>query len=327
MTVLQIVLALVVALFIVVGLYRYRIVHHKTSNKSHEDFSGVLYQVGKSVVAYQGASEAKENNKRTLVCMHGWLEDHRYFSDLYTSDDGELIFINSCDYHAPVKGQEILNASWQTKNPYPECTIEYDAAVLIQAVKNLASHDEILLHGHSRGGAVVTEAIKQAPELFANATVILEAAILPEAPVSKTHKLPKVVDFMVSKAILFVLPFVTHHLAKKGMAYGQIKKMGPVNDRKTHLIKNMFSSAKSASVLLRNVENMVQWPMQNKMSVLENVKRGYILVGARDAVLSRRLMLKSAHKSIGNMQVVQTKDSNHFISLEIPSQVKSLQFN
>jgi alpha-beta hydrolase superfamily lysophospholipase len=61
----------------------------------------------------------------------------------------------------------------QREPPYEHHTIKDDVAVVIQAVKHLANTDELLLHGHSRGGAVVLEAIKQNPDLFKNAKVLL----------------------------------------------------------------------------------------------------------------------------------------------------------
>ncbi len=323
----QFVVALSALMFISISVYRYRILHFKTPHKNHEEYCGELYAVGKSVVAYKKASQQEGEKPRTIICMHGWLEDHRYFSELYKPQDGELIFINSCDYHAPVKNKPIKNASWQALIPFDECTIEYDAAVLIQAVENLSSHHNILLHGHSRGGAVVIEAIKQAPQLFAEAQVILEAPILPEAPVSKFHNLPKWLDIMASKAILLVFPFLVYRLAKSELSYSTIKKMGPVNERKTHLLQGLLFSAKSAGVLMRNVKNMLSWPLQNRMDILGNVKGGYILLGARDSVLSKRLMLRSANRAGSHLQVIQTKNSSHFISLDIPSEIKSLDLS
>ncbi len=326
MTQFQSIFSLIIGTAICIHLFRLRLINSKTQAKNHEDFSGELLQVGKSVVAYQKADESVTTNKQTIVCMHGWLEDHRYFSELYTSKDAELIFINSCDYHVPNKNRAPVEANWQSANPYPECTIEYDAAVLIMAVKHLASHSEILLHGHSRGGAVVIEAIKQAPELFADAQVILEAPILPEAPIGSQYR-SKLVTAVVSKVIMYVFPFVAFVLAKKGLPSSAINKMGPLNERKSHLLNGLFFSATSAGVLMRNLKNMMDWPLQNKMTLLDNIQNGCILVGSSDSVLSRRLMMNSANKNKGNIEVIQTKQSSHFISLDIPEQVKTLNFS
>jgi len=322
----QIISALVIAIAICVHLYRLHLLSILTQSKNHEDFSGQLLQVGKSVVAYQKEDESLTTNKQTIVCMHGWLEDHRYFSEIYTPKDAELIFINSCDYHGPNKDITPVDATWQTANPFPECTIEYDAAVLIMAVKNLASHKKILLHGHSRGGAVVIEAVKQAPELFAQTQVILEAPILPEAPVG-VQTPSKIINAIASKVTMYIFPFVANVLSKKGLPSFVLKGMGPLTPRKSHLLKGLFYSAKSASVLMANMKNMMDWPLQNKMTLLDNIKGGHILVGSSDSVLSRRLMIKSINKNKGNLTVVHTKHSSHFISLDIPEQVSRLNFS
>ncbi len=335
----QIICALVVGIAICIHLFRLRLLSIKTQPKNHEDFFGQLLQVGKSVVAYQKEDDSLTTNKQTIVCMPGWLEDHRYFSEIYTPKDAELIFINSCDYHGPSKDKTPVKVQWQINIPYPECTIEYDAAVLIMAVKNLASHKKVLLHGHCRGGAVVIEAVKQAPELFSQAQVILEAPILPEAPVgvqtpSKFINGPvgvqtpsKIINALVSKVIMYTFPFVAHALAKKGLPTSLLKNMGPLNSRKSHLLKGLFFSAKSAAVLMKNMDNMMDWPLQNKMSLLDNIKGGHILLGSSDSVLSRRLMIRSIHKNKGNLNIVNTKHSSHFISLDIPEQVSTLNFS
>jgi len=322
----QIISALMVGIAICIHLVRVRILNIKTPAKNHEVFSGQLLQVGKSVVAYQKEDDSLTTNKQTIVCMHGWLEDHRYFSEIYTPKDAELIFINSCDYHSPNKDKTPVKAQWQTNIPYPDCTIEYDAAVLIMAVKNLASHKKVLLHGHSRGGAVVIEAIKQAPELFSQTRVILEAPILPEAPVC-VQTPSKFINALGSKVIMYTFPFVAHGLAKKGLPKFVIENMGPLNPRKSHLLKGLFFSAKSTAVLMKNLDNMIDWPLQNNMSLLDNIKGGYILLGSCDCVLSRRLMIKSINKNKGNLNVINTKHSSHFISLDIPAQVSRLSFS
>ncbi len=72
---------------------------------------------------------------------------------------------------------------------------------------------------------------------------------------------------------------------------------------------------------------MLVWPLQNKMEILNGVNTGCILVGEKDTILSRRLLLKSASKLKDNIDVIQTQQTGHFISLDIPDQVKTLNFN
>ena len=325
MTQFQVVSLIVVGLMVFIHIVRSIIMRVKNPPKNHQDFTGDLLQVGKSVVAYQAATHPDINSKRTVVCMHGWLEDHRYFAEVYNSAMDELILINSCDYHMPNTAKVASKVDWQTPNPYPECTIEYDAAVLIMAVKNLATSSNIVLHGHSRGGAVVVEAIKQAPELFAQAQVILEAPMLPEATVARTHKLPKMVSRVLSKFAVYIFPFAMFYLSRKQVPTS-ITGEGGDNHNKRILLSGLFFSAKTAGVLVRNFENMLVWPLQNKMDILHGVRAGCILIGEKDTVLSRRLLLKSANKLNDNFKVIQTQKTGHFISLDIPDQVKTLNF-
>lgn len=295
----------------------------ETCIKNHEDFSGDLYQVGHSIVAHVKNTESCH---KTIVCMHGYLEDYRYFTQLYTSNDGELILINSCNYHAANKNITPMKAAWQSENPYERHTIEYDAAVFIQAVKNLANTDELLLHGHSRGGAVVLEAIKQDPELFKNATVILEAPILPEAPIIKVNKHPKALNDLISYIKLYPFPFIMVWLARFGTPNFVLKNVQPMNERKKHLLLGTFNNPKYAKVSLDNIKNMKIWALTNKIDLFDAIKKGYILIGSKDAVLSRQLMLKVANRSKNNITVIESKDSSHFLTLDIPDEVRSLKF-
>jgi hypothetical protein len=110
--------------------------------------------------------------------------------------------------------------------------------VLIQAVKNLASTGELLLRGHSRFGAVVLEAvvleaIKQDQELFKNATVILEAPVLPEAPLIKTNKFTKKFIDLISDIIMYPFPFIVAWLSRFSIPDFALKNIRPMNERKS----------------------------------------------------------------------------------------------
>jgi len=313
----------ILILVICIHLWRKHLLLKETSIKNHEDFTGDLYQVDHSIVAHVKQTTPRH---KTIICMHGYLEDYRYFTQLYTSNDGEIILINSCNYHAANKNITPMKAAWQIENPYEHHTIEHDAAVLIQAVKHLAKTDELLLHGHSRGGAVVLEAIKQNPDLFKNATVILEAPILPEAPIIKANKRPEILNDFISYVIIYSFPFIVAWLAKFGTPKFRFKNVRPMNERKKHLLLGTFNNPKHAKVLLDNIKNMKVWTMTNKVDLFDAIKKGYILIGSKDAVLSRKLMLKVANRSKDNITVIESKDSSHFLTLDIPDQVKSLKF-
>ena len=90
----------VLILVICIHLFRKYLLRKETSIKNHEDFNGDLYHVGHSIMAHVKNTGLCD---KTIICMHGWLEDYRYFTQLYTSNDGEIILINSCDYNAANK--------------------------------------------------------------------------------------------------------------------------------------------------------------------------------------------------------------------------------
>jgi pimeloyl-ACP methyl ester carboxylesterase len=314
----------ILILVICIHLWRKYLLLKETSIKNHEDFNGDLYQVGHSVVAH---IKNTGPSHKTIICMHGWLADYRYFTQLYTAMDGELILINSCSYHPANKNITPVKPAWKIKNPYKKHTIEHDAAVLIQAVKNLASTDELLLHGHSRGGAVVLEAIKQDQELFKNATVILEAPVLPEAPLIKTNKFPKKFNDLISDIIMYPFPFIVAWLSTFGIPNFALNSIQPMNERKKHLILGTWNNHKYIKVLSDNLKDLNAWTLTNKVDLFDSIKKGYILIGSKDDVLSRDLMLKVANKSKKNITVIQSQNSSHFITLDIPEQVKSLKFD
>jgi pimeloyl-ACP methyl ester carboxylesterase len=317
------IIASLLILVFCIHLLRKRLLLQETSIKNHEDLTGDLYQVAHSIVAHVKNTGPSD---KTIVCMHGWLEDYRYFTELYSSKDGDLILINSSDYHAANKNITPIKADWQKKITYERHTIEHDASVLIQAVKSLASTDELLLHGHSRGGAVILEAIKQNQELFKNATVILEAPLLPEAPLDKVNKRPKALNDLISYIIMYLLPFIVTWMAIFGIPNFILKSISPMNERKKHLLLGMMNNHKYAKVLLDNLKNMKEWTLNNKVDLFDGIKKGYILIGSKDDVLSRSLMLKIANRSKDNITVIQSKNSSHFLTLDIPVQVKSLKF-
>jgi pimeloyl-ACP methyl ester carboxylesterase len=185
----------------------------------------------------------------------------------------------------------------------------------------------LVLHGHSRGGAVVLEAIKQDQELFKNATVILEAPVLPEAPLIKTNKFPKKFNDLISDIIMYPFPFIVAWLSTFGIPNFALNSIQPMNERKKHLILGTWNNHKYIKVLSDNLKDLNAWTLTNKVDLFDSIKKGYILIGSKDDVLSRDLMLKVANKSKKNITVIQSQNSSHFITLDIPEQVKSLKFD
>src|SRR5690606_19957716 len=128
-----------------------------------EMFSGRVYTVGKGAVSIRNHSARA---RHTVIGVHGFLENHCYFTQTYKAPDTELILLTCSNYHIPVSGPCPEAAPWEVPIKHLEGTIEYDACILLQVLQNVPSTDRIRIHGHSRGGAVIIEAIRQRPELF-----------------------------------------------------------------------------------------------------------------------------------------------------------------
>lgn len=322
-------LILITLLVAVVHLYRLKLLRTRSTVKNHEPFLGNLYQVGKCVIAHQRASSnsGTKGSDKSILCMHGWLEDHRYFTELYSAHDGELILVNSCDYHAPNTHLTPQPVEWDDPTVYQtyrEGSIEYDAAVLCQAAEALANNKNMLVHGHSRGGAVVLEAAKQRPELFANAEFVLEAAILPEAPIVVGPESPVWLKKLTAQLGLYLFPFMAEVYTKFGVPDFALKGLGPLSERKIRLLKEVYNNPSSIQVSLSNIKSMYEWPLENSTALFNNVPRGTILISETDSVLSRSKMLRSARRNSEHLDIVETTGSSHFISLDIPERLREL---
>ena len=115
--------------------------------------------------------------------MPGFLEDMRYFVDLYRDRDCELILVNNANYHSPFDLRSAEDLDWPA-NPHPVGTLAHDGFIVARAIERLATAPEAVLHGHSRGGAVVLEAARQGDASIATerrvAAALLEAPVLPQ---------------------------------------------------------------------------------------------------------------------------------------------------
>ena len=62
----------------------------------HADFKGEVMHLGSTYIARRPSSNGSD---QTIVCFPGFLEDMRYFQDLYRDSDAELILVNNANYH------------------------------------------------------------------------------------------------------------------------------------------------------------------------------------------------------------------------------------
>lgn len=272
-----------------------------------EMFSGKVYTVGKGAVSVRNHSSKAEY---TVIGVHGFLENHCYFTQSYQDPSTELILITCSNYHIPVSGPMPEPADWEIPIKYLEATIEYDANILIQALVNLPTTNRVRVHAHSRGGAVVLEALRQRPELFEHVEIVLEAPVLPSG---NTHPLITAMLEPVSHGMWpWIIRFINGTPAN---SYGQMF-FGQMNERKKRLLHKMFTATKDHLTIVRNIENIYAWMEKNDHSVYQHMRHGTFLIPKIDRILDRGLMLESALKSPNSVRVIETEASSHFITLD-----------
>ncbi|MFE8070687.1 alpha/beta hydrolase [Marinobacteraceae bacterium S3BR75-40.1] len=272
-----------------------------------EMFSGKVYRVGKAAVSVRNHSGEATH---TVIGVHGFLENHCYFTQTYEAPTTELILLTCNHYHIPVSGPTPEAPSWEIANRYPERTIEYDACVLNQALENLPTTDRVRVHGHSRGGAVVIEAITQRPELYTNVDVVLEAPVLPQGSL---HPMVKAILEPVSHGMW---PWLVRLInSTPSSTYGQTF-FGRMTERKRQLLNKMFTATRDHLTIVRNIENIYAWMERNDFDVYENLRQGTILIPQTDRILDREAMLESAKHTPNTIRLVETENTSHFITLD-----------
>jgi pimeloyl-ACP methyl ester carboxylesterase len=272
-----------------------------------EMFSGHVYRVGEGAVSVRNHSGEAE---RTIICVHGFLENHCYFTQSYEAPTTELILLTCSNYHIPVNGITPETPEWEVAIKYLEGTIEYDACILNQALSNLPTTNNIRVHGHSRGGAVILEAVKQRPELYTEVEVVLEAPALPQA---KIHGLVTTLLEPVSHGMWpWLIRLISNAPAS---AYGQTF-FGKMNPRKKVLLSKLFSATKDHLTIVRNIENIMDWMERTDTSMYNHIRYGTFLVPAVDRLLDRDAMLASARQSPTTMRIIETEAPSHFITLD-----------
>lgn len=266
-----------------------------------EPFEGAVYHVGEATVLERTSKDASV----TVVCMHGYLENFGYFMPFYSAPDIQLIMISSANYHAP--GPATI-PGWARPVTGVPGTIEYDAAVLVQALEHLPRTARVRVHGHSRGGAVVLEASMLRPDLFETAEVVLEAPVLPGG---KTRS-------QISTAVLWLMPFVIplwrmQPISKRNQAlWGKLD-----NADKRRVISALPFNPRRIHTMLVNLRSIKAWAERDDATRLSAV-RGMVIVPGDDQVLEPGSMAASAERATGQLQIVHAADSSHFVLYDAP---------
>ena len=175
---------------------------------------------------------------------------------------------------------------------------------------NLPATDNIRVHGHSRGGAVILEAIQQWPELYENVEVVLEAPVLPDG------RLSALVTAILEPVSHGMWPWLIRLInSAPSSAYGQTF-FGKMNPRKKQLLAKLFSATKDHLTIVRNIEDLMAWMERTDASVYSKIRYGTFLIPAVDRILDRQAMLASARQSPTTMRIVETEAPSHFITLD-----------
>lgn len=287
-------------------------------------FDGQLYRVGDTYIAKRAA---RDNSQRTIICFPGFLEDMRYFQALYHDDNCELILVNNANYHCPFIASTATPLNWPS-NPYAMGTIEHDGFYLGLALEQLASGKHISMHGHSRGGAVVLEAGRQYPQLMQteqqSITAILEAAVLPQAVTAGNGSRP-----LMHKLTCYFLPIVLglsrHTKADK---LDRQAMMRPTNALKTQLCLSVYSVARCYATCVVNIQSIINWQRDTPTDIYRHFATVQVVMGARDSVLdntSMRVSAECGQALNSGVNIIPTEHTNHFVSLEQPAIMRTLQ--
>jgi len=296
-----------------VHLLRQYWTHRRLPQVHTMEFDGELFEVGETSIAVHRTAA---RSTRTLICVPGFLEDVRYFLSLYRDRGYELILIGNANYYSPFVPNAVETLSWES-NPHSPGSIEYDAFFVAQAVQSLATTDDVVLHGHSRGGAVVLDAGRQFPDVTKQVSAVLEAPVLPQGTPAGGVPGP-----VVQALLRYLMPLffaASRNISKKRLE--KMPMMKPTNDRKTSFLRTLFCNTKDYATCLENVRDIGEWQKTQLHDLYENFARITVLVGQRDDVLSTKTMTASAMegaKRNPRVSIVQTAGTNHFISLETP---------
>jgi pimeloyl-ACP methyl ester carboxylesterase len=277
-------------------------------------FDGTLYQAGATDIIKR---EARDASAPTVICFPGFMENQHYFLELYQDANVEFIALNNADYFSGLYAKSTFTPDWNDANPHAVATIEHDAHLLCQVIENLATRDEIILHGHSRGGAVILELARQRPDLAERVTALLEAPLLPKAkPALRLERFARyggLYLFPLYLGAMSKLP--THRMITERSHY-------PLTPRKRELLAGSARLPKRYSTALRNMLNIRDWQSSRDFDLYPRFKEVRIVLPEKDDVLCRTAMRWSAEQG-SNVRIIETRDTNHFISLEQPHTMRA----
>jgi len=293
------------------------------------EFTGELMKVGSTYIARRPANNGCS---RSIICFPGFLEDMRYFQEVYKDDDAELILLNNANYHCPFLAEaeraagDVIELDWP-ENPYLIGTIEHDGFYLGLALERLANCREVRMHGHSRGGAVVLETGRQSPELTRSkerqVSAVLEAPVLPQARAAGKNSGP-----LSHRINCYFLPMFFGLL--RNISTERLLKMSimrPTNALKTEILMSIFSTTRSYDTGVKNVQSIFTWQRTMGFEVYDNFPLMNVVIGESDTTLDGLSMLASAEQGQARnsgLSIIKTIGTNHFISLEQQDTIRAI---
>lgn len=287
---------------------RKKLLQAKRPGVHREDFPGTIYEVGQGLVGHRAAQGTR---RAVVVAIHGFMEDWRYFANLYANPALELALVNNSLYHCPDQLKPREKPTWAKPNPFAPGTIAHDAHNLCEALSHFGQPGITRVHGHSRGGAVVLEAALQRPELFADVDVVLEAPLLPGAQPHPS------VRFAFSPVGMYCIPFIYALLSLVPTGRLMARMNPPIHERKIRYLGTISSNPSTWQAVDVNVRNMAQWLMERHPSQLGALPRGMVLLAEKDMILDNR-SLEAALAQAKHLTVVQPANTSHFVTLDRP---------
>ena len=284
-----------------------------------EDFNGVLMRLGDNLVCLPDRSHLSPAvvSQTTLVCFPGFLEDVRYFLEVHHNTPARLIIINNANYQNPFNTEAASTPDWYKPNPYSAGTIAHDGYCLNQVLEHMTGTERVVLHGHSRGGAVVLEAGNQQPERAKALEAILEAAVVPRGRlVGNQEKLLQPFGLYLFPLILSLMRVLPESQRLKSP---MMWVSTPAKEKNVTAIP--FTPRQYATAVI-NSADIIDWQASASYESYDHFKKVTLFVGQRDSVLWRAAMIKSAEKSDA-VTVIETSGTDHFISLEKPDLIRA----
>lgn len=293
----------------------------------HADFEGEVMHVGSTYIARRSS---RNGSDQSIVCFPGFLEDMRYFQDLYRDSDAELILVNNANYHfpftAPGTAIDPIHLDWP-ENPFLLGSIEHDAFYLGLILQEMTTGKHIMVHGHSRGGAVILDTGRQYPALAHSGdrpvSAILEAPVLPQATTAGNGSKP-----LQHRLACYLMPIAFsrwRHISEDRIL--KMPMMQPTTTRKTELCRSLFSVSRDYQTCVRQVQSIVKWQRKTSIEVFDHFPNITVVIGEKDGTLDRKSMKISAEsgQSRNNgVSILETTGTNHLISLEKPEILRAL---